>query len=479
MERLIRKYVDKLGRSGLAEAGVPLMGARDAELIWNRDDKNQAILEEIFAGLHISTLLFAPPAEPYRTLVDFLARTSPGTIHPQDTETRTFLHNLPVVTSLAPAEIIRALKNRKCASSRPGDYHLWNGKPEQAFVTFSSDLLCLFRHCFSPITSGCPERLCKPGAEGCFQQVVDYLGSPARLDFSLTHGPFRDEATVLTAMEEAGKATVDCRLVDSYFGNISCLFSDILHISQTGSSLDELRGCIDPVPMDGSSCVGITASSELSAHRAIVAAGTHRTVLHGHPKFSVILSLACNEKNACCGDNVISAAPSAAGGRRPHRPRRGGNGPFGLAIPFPRRWPKHGVPSFTAMVSSPSGNDFNDAFASSLTSKTPAGRVLHQPLTCVFTHRRNRHHFLSSGLQQAEQIRVIPGPDMVFNEAHRLRNVYKNSNKIICEAEQHLCLAGGESGVFRIDSSRTPWLKSLGDLVCIPSRATDIKKGGM
>ncbi|MCK5685154.1 class II aldolase/adducin family protein, partial [bacterium] len=83
-------------------------------------------------------------------------------------------------------------------------------------------------------------------------------------------------------------------LVDSYFGNISYLFEDIIYISQTGSSLDELAGCIDPCPLDGSSCAGITASSELVAHHEIYLRTSNRAILHGHPKFSVILSMDCD-----------------------------------------------------------------------------------------------------------------------------------------------------------------------------------------
>jgi len=161
---------------------------------------------------------------------------------------------------------------------------------------------------------------------------------------------------------------VDCRLVDSYFGNISCLFKDILYISQTGSSLDELRGCIDPVPMDGSSCVGITASSELSAHRAIVTAGTHRTVLHGHPKFSVILSLACNEKNCvlrgqchlrCPRQRQAAGVPIVSG--------EVGTGPYGLCHTVPPALAEHrGAIVYGHGVFTVGKTDFNDAFASLL-----------------------------------------------------------------------------------------------------------------
>jgi len=370
MERLIRKYVDKLVHFGLTEAGAPLLGAWDADLLWNREDGTRALLEEIFAGLHISALLFAPPAEPYRTVVDFLARTAPhGIIEPEDTETRTFLHDLPVVTTFAPAEIIQALKNRKCAIL-PGRGILTYGtvSPEQAYVTFSSACFACFIKFFADylrdVRTGGPS----PEQQAAFQRAVQRLDPPARQNSPLLHGPFQDEAAVLTAMEEAGKATVDCRLVDSYFGNISCLFNGTLYISQTGSSLDELRGCIDPVPMDGSSCVGITASSELSAHRAIVARGTHRTVLHGHPKFSVILSLACEEKNCELRGKCHLRCPrprQAAG--VPIVPGEVGTGPYGLCHTIPPALVGHrGVIVHGHGVFTVGKTDFTDAFSALL-----------------------------------------------------------------------------------------------------------------
>ena len=62
-------------------------------------------------------------------------------------------------------------------------------------------------------------------------------------------------------------------MVDSYFGNISYRDGNTIYISQTGSSLDDLAGCIDPCPVDGSTCAAITASSEYSAHRDIYLGG--------------------------------------------------------------------------------------------------------------------------------------------------------------------------------------------------------------
>ena len=100
-------------------------------------------------------------------------------------------------------------------------------------------------------------------------------------------------------MDRVGRYTVQRGLVDSFFGNISYSNGDLIYISQTASSLDELPGCIDPVPFENSSTVGITASSELVAHRSIFETSSCRAILHGHPRFAVVMSMLCEEKEGC------------------------------------------------------------------------------------------------------------------------------------------------------------------------------------
>ncbi|ABC75977.1 hypothetical cytosolic protein [Syntrophus aciditrophicus SB] len=121
------------------------------------------------------------------------------------------------------------------------------------------------------------------------------------------------------------------------------------------------------------------------------------------------------------------------------------------------------------MASSPSGKPISMMpLPPSWTSKMPAARST-SPASdrCIHTGEIVITSYRAA-CNEAGQIRVIPwNPIWSSYEAHRLRNVYKNSNKIICEAEQHLCLAGGKPGVFRIDSPRTPRLKSVGDPVCV------------
>jgi ribulose-5-phosphate 4-epimerase/fuculose-1-phosphate aldolase len=122
-------------------------------------------------------------------------------------------------------------------------------------------------------------------------------------------------------MARVGRYTVERGLVDSFFGNISCRSDDFIYISQTASSLDELAGCIDPVPFTNSSTTGITASSELAAHRRIYETCDARVILHGHPKFAVVMSMLCEEKDCpvtdcwkdCDRVRIMGGTPVVAG----------------------------------------------------------------------------------------------------------------------------------------------------------------------
>jgi len=71
------------------------------------------------------------------------------------------------------------------------------------------------------------------------------IASSSAVSASLLKGPFYEEQEAHSAIIQAGRCTVENRLVDSFFGNISYLTGDTLHISQTSSSLDELEGDVD------------------------------------------------------------------------------------------------------------------------------------------------------------------------------------------------------------------------------------------
>lgn len=317
MESLITRYADKLIHAGLGHASgpcQPLIGGLDDRLLWNRNADETKILESVFAGLDINSLVFLRPAEPYGSILAYLAGEaleSSGLIRPKDCETRTFLHDLPVINAFCPEKIIQVLKKRKSVIIAPGrNDETFKGpaivaqgmvSPEQGFVTISSVCFAGFIKFFTDYLEALQKGAATDRAHDLFDAAISLAAPVECAVIAFTPAPFPDEKTVYAAMIEAGLKTVEYGLVDSYFGNVSYLWNNTLYISQTGSSLDALAGCIDPVPMDGSTSAGLTASSELTAHMETISRTKSRAILHGHPKFSVILSMDCDpvEKAAC------------------------------------------------------------------------------------------------------------------------------------------------------------------------------------
>lgn len=369
MDNLLLKYERKLIEGGLAERGDPLLGILDARTEWNKKDGSHRIFEKIFESLNINSLIFSKPKEPYFSIINYLAKYSNGAICPNDCETRTFFHELPVSFEFSPDAIISGLKKRKCVIIP--DYGIityGTVSIEQAFITFSSVCFSCFVKFFSDYLYSF--KLGKPDKNfiKTFEKVLSILEPPPSLKHPLASGPFNTNMEVLSAIREAGSFMVGLKLVDSFFGNISFCHKDTLFISRTGSSLDELDGCIDLCPLDGSSCAGITASSELPAHLAIIKKTGHKAILHGHPRFSVILSMDCDirncpDKNSChikcpcerqvCGIPVVSGEV--------------GSGPGGLCNTVPEAIiNKPGVIVYGHGIFTTGINDFNAPFTNLL-----------------------------------------------------------------------------------------------------------------
>lgn len=366
MEEMIRKYADKLVNAGLCEPGAPLIGFLDADVVWNRPDPLAAELQKVFDSIIINSLLFAPPAEPYRTMIRYLSRQGEAAIYPKDCETRTFLHDLPIAGSPDAATIVTALKRRKTLIiPEHGIVTFGTVSPEQAFIFYSSVCFSVFVKFFSDYLLELKRGTLTDGFRQAFREVRRY--APERIDHPparLAVGPFTQEKRVIEAIIEAGAKTVEYELVDSFFGNISYKMGDTIYISQTSSSLDELGGCIDPCPLDGSSCAGVTASSELTAHRETYLKTGAGSIIHGHPKFSVIMSMDCDEPDCeqrgechrrCPRTRYINGIPIVPG--------EVGTGPFGLCNTLPAAMVGHpGVIVYGHGVFAPGKVDFTDAF---------------------------------------------------------------------------------------------------------------------
>ena len=349
MLRLINKYLDKLEADGLAKKDSAVFLALDAELYSSRPLSGDALeLKQVFDLMNIGSLLFAEPSEPYGSIIAEILKYD-GTCHelkkivPMDCETRTFFHDIPVVDELSPKAIVAALSLWKAAIIRGRGIVSYGAfTPEQAFVSYSSicfstfvkyfyDSLVYFEKCVKEGIVADEEYL--KAFDSIANKLADRISPNSAITLNSKLPLNADE--IKGMISEAGKEIVRSHLVDSHFGNISYIHGDHIFISETGSSLDELEDCIDVVPLDGSSSVGITASSELSAHKNIYLQTGLNAILHGHPKFSVIMSMYC-KKEGCDRDlchKVCREKREVVG--TPVVPGEIGTGPSGLMHTVP------------------------------------------------------------------------------------------------------------------------------------------------
>ncbi len=272
---------------------------------------------------------------PFLPFADFLIQRAASHEHeivPRDTETRTFLHDIPIVRKSEigsdPAEICATLLGNRKGIVVEGIGIIATGAltVEQAYINWSS----VFHSTYIKYLEDLLEHgFMLPGEEAAFDHFRHESLPPLSSDgLEFREGPLTEKQVILEEMARVGSHTVRQRLVDSFFGNISYSNGTLIYISQTASSLDELPGCIDPVPFENSSTVGITASSELVAHRAIFETTGCRAILHGHPRFAVVMSMMCEEKGSCLvtdcwkdcakvrflGDTPVVAGEIGAGG---------------------------------------------------------------------------------------------------------------------------------------------------------------------
>jgi ribulose-5-phosphate 4-epimerase/fuculose-1-phosphate aldolase len=329
------KYRNKLLRDRTAVPDSIRFYRLDDVITASREDDWLPVAGEIFSGLDITALVIARTTLPFPDLL--VERSAPDAVKlvPRDSETRVFLHDIPFLRqsewrSLSrPAlaqEIIRCLTERKAVIIQGlGVVATGAVTVEQAFIGFSTVFHTTFvKYLLDLLTEGF--RL--PGERESVERFrKEWLAVPDLSDLSFASGPFQGPDAIVSEICRVGRATVDKGFVDSFFGNISYFDGNTIYISQTTSSLDELEGHIDPVPLDYSSTAGLSASSELPSHRAVYLATGYRTVLHGHPRFSIILSMLCDEKDctitdcnrlcdrarAVCGVPIVAGETGAGG----------------------------------------------------------------------------------------------------------------------------------------------------------------------
>jgi ribulose-5-phosphate 4-epimerase/fuculose-1-phosphate aldolase len=327
----IAKYAAKLLADRSAAPGRVAFAAQDDAPIAAGEAGLARLAGDVLSRLSCLGMAVAQPSLPFADFLVQRAAAGEHAILPPDTETRTFLHDIPFLRrdelgGDAAPKIAALLGTRKgVVVEGVGIVAGGTVTIEQAYINYSSIFHATFvKYLLDVLAEGF--RL--PGEREAFDAFRrDWLKPLDAEGLAFREGPLEDPAEVLDEVATVGRYTVERGLVDSFFGNISWRLGDTVYISQTAASLDELRGCIDPVPSDNSSTTGITASSELLAHRKIYESGGVRAILHGHPKFAVVMSMLCDEKGCpvkdcwrdcdkvrLLGDTPIVAGEIGAGG---------------------------------------------------------------------------------------------------------------------------------------------------------------------
>ena len=303
MHDQISKYTAKLISDHSAHAGLIAFAAQDDIMISEGVPFLATLAESILSRLNCLALVAAGPSLPFAEFLIQRSALHEHEIVPRDTETRTFLHDIPIVrkeeAGSNPAEMFATLLGNRKGIIVEGIGIIATGAltVEQAYINWSSVFHSTYiKYLEDLLENGFILAGEKDAFEHFRRESLPVLSS-AGLEFR--QGPFFEKDVILAEIARVGWYTVQQRLVDSFFGNISYSKGNLIYISQTASSLDELSGCIDPVPFENTSTVGITASSELVAHRSIYEKTGCRAILHGHPRFSVVMSMICNEKESC------------------------------------------------------------------------------------------------------------------------------------------------------------------------------------
>ena len=325
MKDQIEKYTGKLIADRSACPDAIAFAAQDDTLITSGAPELSSLAGATLSRLNSLALVAARPSLPFADFLVARAALGETAIIPQDTETRTFLHDIPLLRQKdlpadPSAEIARLLGNRKgVIVEGVGIVAVGAITVEQAFINYSSVFHSTFVKYLQDLLS-CGFLI--PGEREAFQAFRQEWLKPLSAEGLLFREALpatKDE--VLDEIETVGRYTVERGLVDSFFGNISARVGELIYISQTAASLDELKGCIDPVPTDNSSTTGITASSELLAHRKIFEETGARVILHGHPKFSVVMSMLCETRDCpvqdcwkdCPHVRLLGGTPVVAG----------------------------------------------------------------------------------------------------------------------------------------------------------------------
>lgn len=306
MKGQLEKYAARLLRDRSVAPGGCALAARDGLVAGEGEPALARLAADLLSRLPCAAVLAGRPSLPF---ADFLVRRAArgeGRIVPGDSESRAFLGDIPFLARTCgaqglPARLAALLSCRSGAVAEGvGIVSTGADTVEQAYVHYSAVFHATFLKYLEELLR---EGFGVAGEAEALRAFRDAWPAPATggaLPFR--PGPLADRGEILDELAAVGRYTVERGLVDSVFGNISCLAGGVIHISRTGASLDDLEGNVVAVPLAGSGPAESAASSELPIHRRIYETGAARAVLHAHPRFTVLLGMLCGETGCAVTD---------------------------------------------------------------------------------------------------------------------------------------------------------------------------------
>ncbi len=295
MKSQLEKYAALLVSEGVAKRDRIAISCQNDIVSHIGSEDLVKIADLVMQKLDSASVILAEPVFPFPLFLLRRISDSVNLLIPNDSESVSSLHDIPLIRGCLNLEatverICEALYNRKgCIVEGIGLVSHAAMTTEQAYIAWSSLFHATFIKYFEDLMTIGPLLPEEPDT------VARYRDHQLKkTDFDLIINIPKGSNCIMDEMIMTGSKTVRLGLVDSFFGNISFASEKGLFISQTSACLDELEGQIDIVPFDNSTTSGMTASSELPAHQAIVRETGCKAILHGHPRFPIVMSFFAN-----------------------------------------------------------------------------------------------------------------------------------------------------------------------------------------
>ena len=150
----INKYLDKLISYYMIDRDSASLFCLDDEIYTNKEDIPPEVYY-LFDSLNINSLSIVRPDPVVWAIIGELVTLYPQVISPRDSESLTFIHDIPVIDVMDKDLVVRALGRRKgCIVKDTGIITTGTVSIEQAFISFSSICFATFVKYFSDFING-------------------------------------------------------------------------------------------------------------------------------------------------------------------------------------------------------------------------------------------------------------------------------------------------------------------------------------